>query len=193
MSPARAVLFCIVLSLQSSACDPAAGASDISGGRDTPSAATRVDTILDHLASGSYARFRSAGEEDGRSVLLVLRGSDVRTCEDLGRQARELQRWAGVHDARLVVWTEEEDSVLSVETFLRRERIRPTLLIRAALPHLTGRATLATPAALLVEPDGEVRGTAHPDRVPNVRASSFADELEALRSAADMHGRGASH
>jgi len=76
--------------------------------------------------------------------------------------------------------------MLAVPTFLRRERIRSAAVIRSdPLPRLRHPARIATPAALLVRPGGAVRGTAHPERVPNVRTRSFADELEELLRAPD--------
>lgn len=143
----------------------------------------RVDTVAGRLDSASHAMLRRGEGGDAPSVLLALRGSDVGTCEDLGRQARELQRWASGRDLRLVVWV-EDDSTAVLQTFLRRERIRPGSVIRSApLPRLRDHGALTTPAALLVQPDGTVRGTTHPERQPNVRVRSFADELEALPAA----------
>jgi hypothetical protein len=143
-------------------------------------ASARVDTIRGRLDDQSYAGIQDASSAAGRAVLLVLHGDDVRTCEDLGRQARELQRWAASRGARLVIWS-AGDSTYPVTTFLRREKIREASIIHSAtLPRLQHVAPIATPAALLVQPGGLVRGTAHPDRVPNVRVRSFADELEEL-------------
>jgi hypothetical protein len=145
----------------------------------------RVDTIRGRLDSGSYAGIQGESSAGGRAVLLVLYGDDVRTCEDLGRQARELQRWAVSRGARLVIWS-AGDSVFPITTFLLREKIRAASVIHSdSLPRLQHGAPIATPAALLVEPGGSVRGTAHPDRVPNVRVRSFADELEELLRAWD--------
>jgi hypothetical protein len=148
-------------------------------------ATARVDTIRGRLGNESYAEIQGAGSAAGGAVLLVLNGDDVRTCEDLGRQARELQRWAVGRGTRLVIWS-AGDSTVPISTFLRREKIRAASIIHSdSLPHLRHGAPIATPAALLVEPGGSVRGTAHPDRVPNVRIRSFADELEELPGARD--------
>lgn len=153
-----------------------------------PVVVARVDTIVGRLESSSRSFVQNVERENGPAVLLALRSSDVGTCEDLGRQARELQRWAVDRNLRLVVWV-EADSTGVVETFLRRERIRPDSIIRSApLPRIHEHPGLTTPASLLVESDGTVRGIAHRDRVPNVRTRSFADELEALL-AADLPGR----
>jgi hypothetical protein len=148
-------------------------------------ATARVDTIRGHLDDESYAGVQAVTSAAGRAVLLVLHGDDVRTCEDLGRQARELQRWAVSRGARLVVWS-AGDSTVPVTTFLLREKIRNAEIIHSdSLPHLRHAPPIATPAALLMEPGGSVQGTAHPDRVPNVRVRSFADELEELLRAWD--------
>lgn len=145
----------------------------------------RVDTIRGRLDDWSYAGLRRASPAAGDAVLLVLNGGDISTCEDLGRQARELQRWAASRGARLVIWS-AGDSSIPVTAFLRREKLGVASVIHAdSLPRLQHPLAIATPAALLVEAGGSVRGTAHPDRVPNVRTRSFADELEELLRARD--------
>lgn len=179
-----ALALCLSFPLQAGACDSAGKNPRAAGEPAAQNAPARVDTIRDHLTVESYRLLRSSGGETPRSVLLVLRGSDVRSCEDLGRQARELQRWATAREARLVVWV-ADDSARHVTTFFHRERIRPASVIRSAsVPGLRNGAELATPAALWVVPGGAARGTAHPDRVANVRTASFAAELEELLTVA---------
>ncbi|HEX6041015.1 hypothetical protein [Longimicrobium sp.] len=140
----------------------------------------RVDTIRGSLADSARALLIDSEHGQQPAVLLALGASDVGTCEDLGRQARELQRWADRRNLRFIVWV-EQDSADVLDMFLRRERIRPVSVIRSASLLVSGnQQATATPAAFLVQPDGTVQGTAHPDRVSNVRTRSFADELEAL-------------
>jgi hypothetical protein len=178
----------LLTAVVAAACDAARGPGVARPSEVGIVASARVDTIRGRLDNDSYAGVQGASPAAGRAVLLVLYGDDVRTCEDLSRQARELQRWAVSRGARLLIWS-AGDSSLPVTTFLRREKIGAASIIRSdSLPHLQDSAPIATPAALLVEPGGAVLGTAHPDRVPNVRIRSFADELEELLRAQATSG-----
>jgi hypothetical protein len=113
------------------------------------------------------------------TLAVVLRGRDLATCEDLGRQLRNLRRVAPTRT--LVVWT-EPSGVEDVRRFLRRERVsnvQVSALDLGTLMH--GVRTLASPAALLISADGRVvQGIAHPNRFPNMRLRSFAEELTLL-------------
>jgi len=110
------------------------------------------------------------------TLAVVLRGRDLKGCEDLGRQLRALRRAAPAR--QISVWT-EEPRVAEVRAFLHRERVSDV----EVKPVNTGRVldggrTLATPAALLVLRDGHVlQGVSHPSRFPNMRLRSFAEEL----------------
>ena len=136
-----------------------------------------IETVTGVLTATALGRLKFADSEDQLAVLL-LRGKDVLTCEDLGRQVRRLQRAIASRGLSLVVWSDPDGRGI-VETWLKRERIRAERHITADLRSIVrGRESLATPAVLLVESDGRVvQGVAHPVRVPNVRPRSFAEEL----------------
>jgi hypothetical protein len=111
----------------------------------------------------------------GVGLLVVLRDADVRACEDLGRQLRELQTRIGRMPMVAVTPTE---SVEVLRAFLRRERVRAA--VRPGDPGLLLQSTpgLPTPAVFMVrEQGGIVRGISHPRRFSNARVRSFADEL----------------
>lgn len=110
---------------------------------------------------------------DAPGVLVVLRAADVRTCEDLGRQLRELQsRNPGI--TMVVV----ADTVDLLGAFVRRERLRASVVQLPAAAVVDGVSALPTPAVLVVGgTGGRVTGVAHPRRFSNARVRSFADEL----------------
>lgn len=124
----------------------------------------------------------SGGE---RSVVVMLRGGDARSCEDVARQLRELVR-AVPAQTPVVVWTDAESGPF-VSSFLRRERIRARGVDEVALETVVpGAARVHTPAVLLVDGDGAVLdGIAHSRRFPSFRGRSFAQEvnLGVLRAA----------
>lgn len=106
-------------------------------------------------------------------VLVVLRASDWFTCEDLGRQLRDLQ-----YRNRSLTYVIATDSVDRTRSFARRERLRWPVITLAPRDVLHGYPALPTPAVLAVRDNGRrVDGVAHPERVPNARVRSFADEL----------------
>jgi hypothetical protein len=113
------------------------------------------------------------------TLAVVLRAGDLATCEDLGRQLRNLRRV--VPNRPLVVWTEPEGTE-AVRRFLRRERVSNVQVTPMELGALlVDVPALETPAALLIQGDGRVvQGIAHPNRFPNMRLRSFAEELTLL-------------
>jgi hypothetical protein len=118
----------------------------------------------------------TAADAHGRAFVVVLGPDDVRQCEDLGRQLRDVQDLAG---APLLVVSEpgtEED----VRVFLRRERLRGTAVPLRAAAVLEETTELATPAVLVAAWGSSVTGIAHPRRFANARVRSFAEELAAL-------------
>jgi hypothetical protein len=123
---------------------------------------------------------RPAGADKGR-VVALLREADWRSCEDLGRQLRELQRHLAPHSV-LLVWTEPDD-VPAVEHRLKRERITAAVSAGPALDSVfsTG-GRLPTPAVIVVSGDGaRADGITHTRRIPGVRTRSFAEELPLVR------------
>jgi hypothetical protein len=125
-----------------------------------------------NLSSRAQGMVDFAGDTE---VVVLLREADLASCEDLGRQLRELKRVYGPRRA-IHVFT---DSVREVEMYLHRERIG-RVRVRALDPSAVmneGRA-IATPAALRVRRDGRVlEAVSHVRRAPNVRLQSFAQEL----------------
>jgi hypothetical protein len=110
---------------------------------------------------------------DAPGVLVVLRAADVRTCEDLGRQLRELQSRSPGTPMVVVA-----DTVDLLGAFVRRERLRASVVQLAAPAVVEGVSGLPTPAVLVVDgTGGRVTGVAHPRRFSNARVRSFADEL----------------
>jgi hypothetical protein len=129
------------------------------------------------LSAQALNLFRLRLHSSDSAMLAVLRATDCFTCEDLGRQLRELQRAAG-NSVPLLVATEVGDSS-RVAVWLTRERVRAagiaSLDLRALL---VGHPDLITPAALVFDGEGAVlRGVAHPRRSKNIRLRSFAEEL----------------
>lgn len=113
------------------------------------------------------------------TLAVVVRERDLATCEDLGRQLRNLRRVAP--ERPLVVWTEPAGTE-AVRRFLRRERVSNVQVTPMDLGALmVDVRAFVTPAALLVQSDGQVvQGIAHPNRFPNMRLRSFAEELTLL-------------
>ncbi len=115
-------------------------------------------------------------------VLIALRGQDGLSCEDLGRQLRELVRAIRNHtsswELRVVV---EEAEREVVESFLRRERIVTDGITTLSLSDLFVTRIVDTPAVVIGSANGNtVRGVSHPVRFKNVRPRSFASELEVM-------------
>lgn len=125
------------------------------------------------------------------ALVLVITEQDVLTCEDLGRQIRELRRAYGA-DRPIAVWADSAGSGL-LRSFLRRERIaRATVGTVPPSAVLSDGTGLWTPAAILATPDGRiVEGVSHTRRSPNVRLQSFAQELTPLSRASAAREGGA--
>lgn len=162
---------------------PAKGADESAAGptRQAPADSRKraaVDTIRARLAAGVRSEIQPRAGTGSQVVVLVIRERDVFTCEDLGRQSRELRNWAAELGLPFLVWA-EADPDTRMPVFLRREHIPAAVvfLTRSAFAVETG-SPIRSPAATLVNPaTGEIRGFAHPERVANVRQRSFAQEL----------------
>lgn len=110
------------------------------------------------------------------AVVAAVHARDVKTCEDLGRQLRQLAGAVG-GGARLVIAIPASDSV-RVKEFILVERIRNVDLAVFTVPLRMNGIDVPTPAAFVLGRDGRVRrGIAHVQREPNVRTVSFAQEL----------------
>lgn len=141
---------------------------------DSSAATPRVDSI-----TGVLKMLPDADVHKGREVIvLLLRRSDWGTCEDIGRQLRELTRAAANERMELFIIVHHPDS-LAVAAWLRREGVKPRRILQADLDRpITSEGVVGTPAAMLVAPDGTIRiGVSHVEGVPNHRATSFVEEL----------------
>jgi hypothetical protein len=116
---------------------------------------------------------------NGAAILVLLDSVDIRVCEDLGRQLRELRNRAGSMFPLVIVV--DSAALVPIATFVRRERLRPVSLMALGTGSvIAGMARVPTPAALVIHAgSGVVAGVSHPRRFPNVRVHSFADELSA--------------
>jgi hypothetical protein len=123
--------------------------------------------------------------KDEAAILVLLDSADIRVCEDLGRQLRELRNRAGTKFPLIIVV--DSAALVPMRTFARRERLRPASLMALGTGNvIAGVARVPTPAALVIHKGGgAVAGVSHPRRFANVRVRSFAGELSAyLRDAA---------
>jgi len=163
-----------------------AGAADPTRRRAADSAASSVSATIP-LQGELTANARAALVEStrgGAAILVLLDSVDIRVCEDLGRQLRELRYRAGP-TLPLIIGTDSA-ALAPIRAFARRERLRPSAFASLdAREVIEGMARLPTPAALVIyRGSAEVAGISHPLRFPNVRVRSFADELSAyLREA----------
>lgn len=112
------------------------------------------------------------------ALVMVIRGRDIVTCEDLGRQIRELHRAWGAEKTLVVL----ADTTAGVEAFLRAEHMA-RMVVRPLAPAavMAGGGDVATPAALVVSGGEVLEGVSHTLRAPNARLRSFAQELAFLR------------
>lgn len=157
---------------------PAKGADESAAGPAESRKPAAVDTLQARLATAVRSEIQPRAGTASQVVLLLIRERDVFTCEDLGRQSRELRNWAAELGLPFLVWA-EADPDTRMPVFLRREHIpeAAVFLTRSAFAVETG-SPIRSPAAMLVNlATGEIRGFAHPERVPNVRQRSFAQEL----------------
>jgi hypothetical protein len=194
---AKLLVFCFVLALTAKL--GAAASEELARGKPQPPApppaslytVARYDEATTRFTgrlSGAARDLLSSGSPARGSdtvLVVVLRGVDIRGCEDLGRQLRELRRAAGP-ERPLVVWTDGAQ-VDTVSGFLRRERVTNFRVTGVLTRELLEEGPLQTPATLLVLRDGGIiEGVSHPKRLPNMRLRSFAEELTLLlRSAAE--------
>lgn len=136
-------------------------------------------TVQGRLAGEARAELERARPDPRGAVIVFVRQDEVYTCEDLGRQLRELARRLG-RGSPLVVWTEPE-SAARVTAYLKQEKVRHHLIVSPRLERLFARGSLpATPSAVIVGAEGWMRGVAHPLPAANVRTVSFADEMAPL-------------
>lgn len=115
----------------------------------------------------------TSGFPSNSLVLVLLDGKAISTCEDLGRQLREL-RAAMRTEHRLIIATFPTDAIV-VKRFLEQNRILDVDMY----PHLDPADSIGRivrPAAGRFDSLGIVTGVSHPNRV-STRTLSFANEL----------------
>lgn len=145
----------------------------------TPS--NQAEVLSVNLLDGTIgASTTLAGLQAGQrsAVVVALRARDIDSCEDLGRQLRELAR-SMAPGAALEVSVPEPDVDL-VARFAHIERI-PFTRISTSVRRLQmdDGSLLQTPAALVFDRTGRVlAGVSHPSVVPGARVQSFATELK---------------
>jgi hypothetical protein len=135
-------------------------------------------SLRGRLTPTAYATIRATAGGSA-AILVVLDSADIRVCEDLGRQLRELRNRAGPAVPLVVVV--EAAALVPMRAFARRERLRAGFVPLSPRNAMADGAQVPTPAALILRPGSaaSVVGVAHPRRFPNVRVRSFADELSA--------------
>lgn len=172
---AAGALLGVVIGLVASRRSGADSSSAIAIGGSTVVGASTTLVLRGTLSSRTLALIKAGRAEADTMLLTVLRRTDCFTCEDLGRQLRELQHEAG---RTLAVATPAADSLV-VTKWLVRERIKLARVASIDLKDLfLDGSIVVTPAAMVIDHEGNViRGVAHPQRAKNVRLRSFAAEL----------------
>lgn len=114
----------------------------------------------------------------GSSMLLLVTAQDCLTCEDLGRQLRELEHTTRAQHLPLIVVARATDTA-DIAVYLRRQRVQVAAIVAEAPDSaVTSSTGILTPAVAIVDAHGTiVRAVSHPRRLPNVRVRSFAEEL----------------
>jgi hypothetical protein len=128
------------------------------------------------LSRSSLAQLSIGASGYDSLVVVLIAEKDCLTCEDLGRQIRNLV--ASVSNQRMVLLASPIADSVRVEQFTRAERLGLRAMYLSAALTLEDGSTIPTPAAIVVDRAGVVlRGVAHLVSVKNVRAVSFAEEL----------------
>lgn len=175
------------------------GAFDIAGGDEVNSSALSVGPEDHSDEAYERATVRFSGELAGETLLalpdvaadstllIVVRGTDTETCEDLGRQLRDLHRSVADSPEWNLAILVDAGGELTLRRFLARERI-PEMPIVPGEPgaFLADGRNVGTPAVLVADRKGRIRaGVSHPSRFRNARRRSFAEELQLIRSGHD--------
>jgi hypothetical protein len=113
------------------------------------------------------------------TVLAVVTANDLGSCEDLGRQLRELRRAVPDQPGWGMAILVDQAGMTGLRIFLQRERVgRIPVLVGDPRAYLEGQQHPGTPAAVVLHRDGSITaGVSHPLRVRNTRSRSFAEEL----------------
>lgn len=136
------------------------------------------------LLTPAARRAISVAGDGGPYLMIVVRAHDRRKCEDLGRQLREMLRNA--HGRFRTVLVTEDSATESYLAFVKREHLKARVVSLPLDSLMDGRSQLATPAVLVqLDPNGRIKGIAHPARFANVRTRSFAAEMQGLLASDD--------
>lgn len=110
-------------------------------------------------------------------LVLVVTGSDVGVCRDLGQSVRAVAR--ALDATSVEVWVPSPDHVGVVADFVRRERLPVGRVRVAPSPRWIGAdgPVTRTPALLRVDRQGEFTGMAYFDRATGARRVGFEDLL----------------
>lgn len=154
---------------------PTIAAALLFDGDSPPVGAVRLTGSID-LAKVPQTALPSDDWTSAVAVLMTERG--WQSCEDIGRQLRELRREASARVVPIVFWTDQE-SFDAMATELRRERLGESRLIALDdLGRRTDGGSIVTPAVVHFDSDGRlISGVSYPEKYPNVRPTSFADEI----------------
>lgn len=112
------------------------------------------------------------------AAIVALDPGNWRSCEDLGRQLRLLERHAKANGVS-VRYVAAADQVVALRKQLFREAL-DTAWLRAFEPAdlFAGSPSFVTPTAVRTDDRGQVlTAVSHPGSVPNVRLRSFVTEL----------------
>ena len=138
------------------------------------------------LTSQARAAVGTLGQR--HTVLAVVTAADLATCEDLGRQLRELRRAVPAQPGWGMAVMIDGAGRAELERFLRRERV-PYVALLEGDPRalLDGAEHPGTPAVVVLNGEGRIQaGVSHPLRVRNTRNRSFAQELGLSPAEADL-------
>lgn len=126
-------------------------------------------------------RIAADAPAQSRTILIGLRGDDVLTCEDLGRQLRRLSARRAPSDQIVVV--SDSASLNSVAAFLQDERVGINKHVTYDAAALTVRvreveAPPIFPFAAVINPNGRIEhAVSYGRRIIGVRIASFAELL----------------
>jgi len=112
------------------------------------------------------------------AIAVLITASAMQTCEDVGRQLRELRRESSARGVPMVIWTDEK-SLQTVTMELHRERLSGIRVSAVRdLGLLASGESVTTPAVIHFDGEGRViTGVSYPESHPNVRPVPFAAEI----------------
>jgi len=114
-------------------------------------------------------------------ILLLLEPQDAKSCLDLGRQIRELQRSPGLEEGIVVFARGPRSEHRRLENFFAIERLRVDTVLSGLedMPILQGDSQPGTPSILIIGRNGEVRaGLLMPKGIPVFSETTLSEELQ---------------